>query len=307
MDRGKAEGACFYCGANGHMANEGPKKEVKTNHVRLSEESPDSSEGEYEPDTDSTEELDGSSSVRTYKTTVGAPKDRPFQALEFTININSKPARALADTGTSGGTLISNKFVKTHNLPYTARKNPVTRKMAVKGSRSTSNFSVEVLIQLGKMRVDKVPMLVTPVSDYDILISMDDVIRLGAVIDCQKDSIYFSKYKVRVTCDGKSRESRSAIPKPQEVPDFLAMFPKVFVKEVPEELPPVSKIMHRISLINPTKLLKTPTFKAPQAMMPKYKAWINKQMNAGILHRTSVPRGAACLWKQKAIAQSDPW
>jgi len=100
------------------------------------------------------------------------------------LMINGKPARALADTGTIGGTLIFNKFVTTHKIPYTARKNPVTLKMAVKGSRSTSNFSVEVMIQLGKMRVDKVPMLVTPVSDYDILISMDDLIRLGAVIDC---------------------------------------------------------------------------------------------------------------------------
>jgi len=189
------------------MANKCPKKEVQTNNVCLSEESPDRSEGEYEPNTDSTEELDGSGSVRTYKTTVGTPKDRPFQAHEFTININGKPARALADTGTIGGTLISNKFITTHNIPYTARKNTITLKMAVKGSLSTSNFSVEVMIQLGKMKVDKVPMLVMPVLYYDILISMDDLIRQGAVIDCQKNSIYFSKYKVRVTCDGKSRES----------------------------------------------------------------------------------------------------
>jgi len=201
MDDCKAEGACFYCGESGHMANECPKKEVKTNHVRLSEESPDDREGESEPDTGSTEELDGSGSIRTYKTTVGTPKDRPFQALEFTININGKPVRALADTGTIGGTLISNIFVTTYNIPYIARKNPVTLKMPVKGSRSTSNFSVEVMIQLAKMKVDKVPMLVTPVSDYDILISMDDVIRLGAVIDCQNNSIYFAKYKVTVTCD----------------------------------------------------------------------------------------------------------
>jgi len=150
--------------------------------------------------------------------------------------------------------------------------NPVTLKMAVKGSRSTSNFSVEVMIQLGKIRVDKVPMLITPLSDYDILISMDDLKRLGAVIDYQKNSLDFSKYKVRVTCDRKSRESRSAMTKPQEVPDFLMMFPKVFVKEVPEELPPVRKIRHRISLIDPTKLLKTPSFKVPQALMSKYKA-----------------------------------
>jgi len=71
MDRRKAEGACFYCGQSGHMANECPNKEVKINHVRLPEESPDSCEGEYEPDTDSTEELDGRGSIRTYKITVG--------------------------------------------------------------------------------------------------------------------------------------------------------------------------------------------------------------------------------------------
>jgi len=171
------------------MANQYPKKQVKTNDVRLSEDSPESSEGEYQPNTDSTEELDGSGSVRTYKTTVGTHKDRPFQAREFTININGKPTRALTDTGTIGGTLISNKFVTTHNIPYPARKKPVTLKRVVKGWRSTRNFSVEVMIQLGKMRVDKVPMLVTPVSDYDILISMDDLLRLGAVIDCQKNSI----------------------------------------------------------------------------------------------------------------------
>jgi len=86
---------------------------------------------------------------------------------------------------------------------------------------------------------------------------------------------------------------RSAMTKPQEVPDFLAMFPKVFIKGVPEELPPVRKIMHRISLIDPTNLLKTPTFKPPPALMPKYKAWINKQMNTGILHRTRVLGGAS--------------
>jgi len=41
------------------------------------------------------------------------------------------------------------------------------------------------MIQLGKIKVDKVPMLVRPVSDHDILISMDNLIRLGVVIDCQ--------------------------------------------------------------------------------------------------------------------------
>jgi len=104
------------------MVNECLKKELKTNYVRLTEECPDSSKGEYEPDTDNTEELDGSGSIRTYKTTVGTPKGRTFLAFELTININGKPARALADIRTIGGNMISNKFVTIHNIPYTARK-----------------------------------------------------------------------------------------------------------------------------------------------------------------------------------------
>jgi len=172
--------------------------------------------------------------------------------------------------------------------------------MAVKGCRSTSNFSVEVMIQLGKMKLDKVPMLVTPVSDYDVLISMDDLMRLEAVIDCQKNSIYFLKHKVRVTCGGKSREGRSAMMKPQEVSDFLAMFPKVFVKEVPEERPLVGKIMYRINIIDLMRLIRRHAFKAPQALMFKYKVWITKQMNASILHRTSM-LGEASMFVEAKI------
>jgi len=149
------------------------------------------------------------------------------------------------------------------------------------------------MIHLGKMRVEKVPMLVMPVSAYDMLISIDDLIRLEAVMDCQKNTIYFSKYKVRVSCDGNSRQSRLAMTKPQEVPDFRAIFPNVFVKVVREALPLGRKIRHRISLIDPMKHLTTPTFKAPQALMFKYKTWINNQMNAGILHRSSVPGGSS--------------
>jgi len=98
---------------------------------------------------------------------------------------------------------------------------------------------------------------------------MDDLIKLGAVIDFQKNSIYFSNYKVRVTVDGKSRESRSAMTKLQEVPEFLAICPELFVKDVSQELPPVRQLMHWICLIDPGKLVKTPNFKAPQALMSK--------------------------------------
>ena len=150
------------------MANECPKKKVKSNHVRLSEET-DSSKAEYEAESDETEDLDGENSIITFKTTVGQPKSEKklFQALEFTIMVNGKPARALADTGTIGGTLLSNGFITTNNIPYKPRKNHVNLKMAVKGSRSTSNYSAIEDVEIGKMKVRNVEMIITPVSDYD--------------------------------------------------------------------------------------------------------------------------------------------
>ena len=57
--------------------------------------------------------------------------------------------------------------------------------MAVKGSQSTSNYSAIVDVEIGKMKVRNVEIMITPVSDYDILLSMDDLTRMGAVIDCQ--------------------------------------------------------------------------------------------------------------------------
>ena len=203
--------------------------------------------------------------------------------------VDGKPARALADTGTIGGTLLSNRFVTTKNIPYKLRKNTVTLQMAVKGSRTTSNYSAIVDVEIGKMKVRNVEMMITPVSDYDILLSMDNLTRMGAVIDCQKNSIYFPKYKVRGHCNGNSAHQRSAMTRAKEVPNFSDIFPAVFVKERPEDMLPVRKILHRIILKDPTKLLKTPTFKAPQALMPKFKAWIDKNLRVGILQRSPVP------------------
>ena len=148
--------------------------------------------------------------------------------------------------------------------------------------------------------------MITPVSDYDIIVSMDDLTRMGAVIDCQKNSIYSPKYKVRVHCNVNSTHQRSAMTRAQEVPDFPAMFPEVFVKELPEDMPPVRKILHRITLKDPTKLLKTPTFKAPQALMPIFREWIDKQLRTGILQRSPVPGGTSMFLEAKPDGRIRP-
>jgi len=125
--------------------------------------------------------------------------------------------------------------------------------------------------------------MVTPVSDYDVLISMDDLARFGAEINCRKSTLYFPDYKVRIYCDGKSTQARSAMAKSQEKPDFPSLFPQVFFEEIPEELHPLCPILQRIVLKDPTKLIKTPVFRCPNALVGRFKDWIDKQVAAGIL------------------------
>jgi len=81
--------------------------------------------------------------------------------------------------------------------------------------------------------------------------------------------------------------------KPQEKPDFPSLFPEVFVKEILEEVPPLCPILHRIVLKDPTKLIKTPVFKCPDALLGRFKDWIDKQMAAGILKRERAPGDAS--------------
>lgn len=96
--------------------------------------------------------------------------------------VNGKPPRALADTGTIEGTLLSNHFVTRHNTFYKLTKNAGDLKMSVKVSRSTIHDSLTENVDIGKMKGRDVEMIIPPVSDYPILLSMSDLKRMGVVI-----------------------------------------------------------------------------------------------------------------------------
>jgi len=125
-------------------------------------------------------------------------------------------------------------------------------------------------------------MMLTPVSNYDVLIGIDNLARFGQEMDCRKSTIYFPDYKVRIYCDRKTTHPRSAMAKPQEKPDFPSLFSEVFVKEIPEELHQLHPILHTGVLKDPSKLIQTPVFKYPQARLGKFKDWINKPKAACI-------------------------
>ena len=64
MERRKKDGACFYCGETGHVANDCPKKEIRSNKVTAMSDT--ESENESENEEESEEEEEESSSDEIY-------------------------------------------------------------------------------------------------------------------------------------------------------------------------------------------------------------------------------------------------
>jgi len=199
MERRKKDGACFYCGEKGHMANDCPKKEFKTNRVAEDSDSEDEDDDEEEEEDSGdeqslTEEVFVGMILHSAKTTATSDNSAiPFQALEANININGHQARVLFDTGTIGTDLLSNRFITTHNIPYESLTKPRTLKMAVKGSRSSANHKCNVSLEIGTHKFTPAAMMVTTLDTYDALIGFNFLHQNGAVIDCGKNSIYFPK------------------------------------------------------------------------------------------------------------------
>lgn len=162
MDRRKKDGACFYCGEQGHMANDCPKKEIKTNKVTTMDgdsEEEDSEDDEQDEDSEDEEVYVGyiaytgrtSTPPTTAKTSLSSDSlGTPPQALEAYIDINGNRARVLFDTGTVGISLVSNRFVTTHQIPYEPLEKPQTLKMAVKGSRSTVKHQCRAKVEISR-------------------------------------------------------------------------------------------------------------------------------------------------------------
>ena len=78
------------------------------------------------------------------------------RVLEAYVTVNGVKVKALLDTGTMGDNLISRKFVSAFQIPTQDLDTPISLKMAVKGSRSTINYKLQPLIQVGDETGDTV-------------------------------------------------------------------------------------------------------------------------------------------------------
>jgi len=89
---------------------------------------------------------------------------------------------------------------------------------------------------------------------------------------------------------------------PTSLPSSLKFSLRKYLKNYNHYAP----IQHRIVLKEPTKLIKTPVFKCPDALLGRFKEWIYKQMAAGILKRERALGGASMFVQAKPDGRIRP-
>jgi len=118
--------------------------------------------------------------------------------------------------------------------------------MAMKGSRSESHKECTVDLAVGKLQRKGKKMLVQDLAKYDALIEMPFRKQQGPIIECGRLAIDFPKFGIRINCSPTSGSIRTAVITTEEV---MEQHSKVFPEVIPEGLPPLRKINHKICLM----------------------------------------------------------
>ena len=218
---------------------------------------------------------------------LATPLGQGQMTLEAYIMVNGHQAKALFDTGTMGDNLISGKFISTHRIATETLENPISLKMAVKGSRSTINFKAKPVVQIGPPPGEITEALVSSLENYDIFLGMPYLNKHKAIIDCGNATIRFPNIGYNLQCKKGNSARFSAATSTTDtptLPDFKSEYPAVFPPEKPTKLPPLRAINHRIQLTD-TKTDSNPKiFSVPDRLMPKFRDAIDKWKDAGIIY-----------------------
>jgi hypothetical protein len=287
---------CYSCGGKGHMSKECPSKKDDSKGKKKVKKETSSNYVEHEQGMD--EVYIHATEVESYAT-AGATRPaniKPHSSLEGTILLNGKEARVLFDTGTIGANIISTHFVTTHGVPCTDMQTPTKIHMAMKGSRSESQKECQVEVSVGKMKVPNTKMIVGSLAKYDALIGMPFLTQQGATIVCGNLTIDFPKHMVRVNCTPTSGLVRAAVVSTEQIMEQHA---DVFPDTMPEGLPPLRKINHRIRLKEGVEPKQLPTYSVPERHTAALSEWIREKERQGIIKRQAVPNAAPMFVQYK--------
>jgi len=107
-------------------------------------------------------------------------------------------------------------------------------------------------------------------------------------------TVQFPRHRVRVNSIPTSEYVRAAVVYTEEIMDQHA---DVFPESIPEGLPPLRKIHHRIWLKQGVQLRTLPTYSVPERHTAALSEWIREKERQGVIKRQAV-HGVAPMFVQ---------
>jgi len=138
-------------------------------------------------------------------------------------------------------------------------------------------------------------VLVGNLVRYDVLIEMPFLKQQEAIIECGGLAIDFPKFGIRINCTPTSGHIGAAVVITEDV---MGRHQELFSEPIPQGLPPLRKINHKIRQIPGKELTNLPTYSIPESWAKDMSLWSNEKVEQGMIERKAVP-GAVPIFAQE--------
>ncbi|KAF7348752.1 Retrovirus-related Pol polyprotein from transposon 17.6 [Mycena venus] len=226
------------------------------------------------------------------------------QPLVIVVRVNGEPVQALVDSG-SLGDLVSTSLADQLRLKRKELKDPITLQLAVQGSRSKINHSVNVKMSYQDITEER-SFLVANLSGYDMILGtawlFQHKVSIGLnparVCVGSADTVPLEGVATaRVFTGAVGLGDHDAI---QAARDELLEYAKPICKTADEMgLPPLRAINHTIPLIDENKILPWRPSRCPEALRPQWDKKRSTYLKAGRWQITNAGNTAPMLFIPK--------
>ncbi|KAF8172626.1 hypothetical protein K438DRAFT_1611694, partial [Mycena galopus ATCC 62051] len=220
--------------------------------------------------------------------------------LVIVVRVNGEPVRALVDSG-SLGDLVSTSLADQLRLKRKELKDPITLQLAVQGSRSKINHSVNVKMSYQDIAEER-SFLVANLSGYDMILGtawlFQHKVSIGLnparVCVGSADAVPLEGVATaRVFTGAVGLGEHDAL---QAARDELLEYAKPICKTADERgLPPLRAINHTIPLIDENKILPWSPSRCPEALRPQWDKKRSTYLKAGRWQVTNAGNTAPML------------
>jgi hypothetical protein len=219
--------------------------------------------------------------------------------LIIVVRVNGEPIRALVDSG-SLGDLVSTLLADQLKLKWKELKDPITLQLAVQGSRSKINHSVNVKFSYQDIDEQR-NLLVANLSGYDMILGAAWMfqhkvsIGLNPARVCVRsaDSVPLEGVAMARVFAGGVGLAEDIL---QAARDELLEYAKPIPKTADETgLPPLRDINHTIPLIDENKILPWRPSRCPEALRPQWDLKRSTYLKAGHWQVTNAGNTAPML------------